>query len=93
MRLRGRVDDNHQQIVEFLRERGCTLQSLANIGKGCPDLLVGFRQQNILMEVKNGLLRPSRRVLTDEEAWWHGWWRGQVAVVESEEDVVRVLEL
>lgn len=93
MRSRGRVDDNHNAIVDALRDAGCTVQSLGNIGKGCPDLLVGFRQQNFVLEVKNGSLSPSRRELTDREAEWHGWWRGQVQVVESVEEALKAIGL
>lgn len=93
MRTRARVDGNHLAIAEALIQAGCTVQSLANLGRGCPDLLVGFRQQNILMEIKNGKRKPSARQLTDQEASWHGRWRGQVIVVESVEEALKVIGL
>lgn len=35
-----RVDQNHGQIVNFLRDIGCEVLDLSAVGRGCPDLLV-----------------------------------------------------
>lgn len=88
MRRRPRKDNNHDAIVHALRDIGCTVTSLAALGGGCPDLLVGYRGRNLLFEVKNGAAPPSDRKLTDPEIRWHGIWRGQVAVVYSPEDAL-----
>lgn len=83
MRRIARVDGNHQEIVEGLRGVGASVQSLATIGKGCPDILVGFRGVNYVMEIKDGNKPPSARKLTPDEKKWHFDWRGEVHVVES----------
>lgn len=82
-RYRARIDDNQTKIVEALRSIGATVQSLAGVGKGCPDLVVGFRSVNYLMEIKDGAKVPSARKLTPDEAEWHDLWRGEVYVVKS----------
>jgi hypothetical protein len=81
MRRAAAVDRNQSEIVLMLRTVGCTVQLLHKVGQGCPDLLVGYRGQNILLEVKDGELSPSARKLTDRQVEWHRDWRGQVAVV------------
>ena len=91
MRRAARVDANQPEIVAALRRCGCTVQSLAMVGKGCPDLLVGFRGQNVLLEVKDGAKPPSRRRLTPDETTWHASWRGQVVTVASIEDALNVI--
>lgn len=78
---RAAVDRNQSEIVLMLRKVGCTVQLLHKVGQGCPDLLVGYRGQNLLLEVKDGELSPSARKLTDRQVEWHRDWRGQVAVV------------
>ena len=83
MRRFARVDANQKMIVTALRKAGATVQSLATIGKGCPDLLVGFRGQNHVLEVKDGSKPPSAQKLTPDERDWIEQWRGQVAVVNS----------
>lgn len=92
MRRRGRVDANHAAIVKALRQVGASVQSLADIGKGCPDLLVGWRFRTWLFEVKDGSKPPSARKLTaDEENWIREWNGGLVFVVESPEQAIHTL--
>ena len=52
MRQRGRTDNNHQEIMDYLRKTmGAQVQDLSGVGKGCPDLLVGWRGVDFLLEV------------------------------------------
>ena len=74
MRARGRLDANHGEIVKYLRSIGCSVQSLAGIGKGCPDLLVSRSGVNFVFEVKDPDKPPSAQKLTeDEQKWWDNW--------------------
>ena len=91
MRRKARVDENQQEIVNALRQVGCSVVSLAPIGDGCPDLLVGHRGRNLLLEVKDGAKPPSKRKLTPDEEEWIGNWRGQVAVVYEVDDALELL--
>lgn len=61
------------------------------LGQGCPDLLVGFRGVNYVLELKDGRKPPSDRRLTPAEQEWHAAWRGQVATVYSIDDALRVV--
>jgi hypothetical protein len=79
----ARTDSNHTEIIDALRKVGATVQSLAMVGRGCPDLLVGYRGTNYLLEVKPGDKPPSRRQLTPDEDRWHATWNGAVVVVET----------
>lgn len=85
MRQRARIDQNHIAIVKALRQVGCSVKSLAALGKGYPDLLVGRAGKNYLFEVKDGDKAPSRRRLTADEQRFRDLWSGQYAVVESPE--------
>lgn len=91
MRRAAKRDDNHVDVVNALRQLGCTVQDLASVGDGCPDILVGFRGRNLCLEIKDGAKPPSARKLTPEQIIWHGQWRGQVVIVESVEQAVRVV--
>ena len=91
MRQRARVDGNHAAIVAALRRAGCSVQSLAMIGDGAPDLLIGIAGANYLVEVKDGGKPPSKRRLTPDEATWHGAWCGQVAVVATIDEALAVI--
>jgi Holliday junction resolvase len=84
MRRAARIDENQEQIVKALRAVGASVQSLAAVGHGVPDLLVGYQGKNILIEIKDGNKTPSKRKLTDDQVKWHESWNGgAVAVVES----------
>ena len=88
----ARVDQNHDQVVTALRAAGATVQSLAGVGKGVPDLLVGYKGQTMLMEVKDGFKAPSARLLTEDQIRWHGIWKGgSLAVVDSPDAALRMI--
>ena len=92
MRRAARIDENQPELVKQLRSiPGCTVQPLHMVGKGCPDLLVGWMGDNKLLEVKNADMPPSQKHLTPDEKRWHSQWAGQVAIVETFEDCLIVL--
>ena len=76
MRFAAKVDRNQPEIVKALRAVGASVHSLAPVGCGVPDLLVGFKRQTYLLECKDGLLAPSARELNDDQILWHLNWRG-----------------
>lgn len=87
MRRAARLDSNHPEIVAAFEALGCTVLSLASMGKGCPDLLVGIDLSNALVEVKDGSKCPSERKLTPDEHRFQKNWRGQWCLLERVEDV------
>jgi len=92
MRRAAKIDANQEQVVQALRAAGATVQSLAGVGKGVPDLLVGFQGKTLLMEVKDGKKPPSERKLTEQQLAWHGAWRGgPLAVVDGPDAALRML--
>lgn len=88
----AKIDANHEQVVSALRAAGASVQSLAGVGKGVPDLLVGFQGKTLLMEIKDGKKTPSERRLTEDQVKWHGAWRGgPLAVVDGVDAALRML--
>ncbi len=82
-RRAAKVDANQSEIVAALRRAGATVTPTHAAGEGFPDLVVGYRGANFLLEVKDGAKPPSGRKLTADQKEWHAAWRGQKAVVES----------
>jgi hypothetical protein len=80
-----RTDSNHTLIVAVFRAMGCSVQSIASVGKGCPDLLVGKDGWTVPVEVKDGSKPPSARKLTPDEEIWRTNWQGSYALIESPE--------
>lgn len=88
VRRAAKVDANQSDIVKALRAVGATVQVLSDVGKGCPDLLVGRAGKNYLLEIKDGDKFKSKRKLTPDQVEWHQEWCGQVAVVECVDDAL-----
>jgi hypothetical protein len=91
MRRAAKVDGNHRTIVAAFKALGCTVQSLAAVGKGVPDLLVAFAGLNHLVEIKDGSKRKSQRQFTKSQVVWASMWRAPRHLVESVEDVQRLV--
>lgn len=81
-----RVDSNQKQIVQALRKAGVSVLHLHAVGHGCPDILVGARNNNYLFEIKQegGKLTP------DEERFYVSW-LGQVHVIHCAEDALKII--
>ena len=97
MRRYAKIDANQRAIVEYLRAHGCTVVSLATVGGGVPDLLVGRNRVTLLMEVKRegvvdkkrGAAQASTNALqADFRAKWRG---GPCVVVTSPEGALSAL--
>lgn len=92
MRRAAKTDANQTAIVKALRQMGCTVQSLAAVGDGVPDLLVGVCGTTLLIEVKDGSKRPSARQLTPDQQAWHAQWTGgPVAIVIDLDGAIRAV--
>jgi hypothetical protein len=83
MRRAAKVDANQSLVVEEFRRLGASVQCLHTVGKGCPDLLIGWRTKNYLIEVKDG----PKANLTPDQVIWHYEWTGQADVIRSVADV------
>lgn len=88
-----RVDDNQAKIVEQLRRLHISVQHLHTIGKGCPDLLLGVRNKNFLIELKDSKKAPSEKKLTPDEQEFFDTWKGQVNKCETLDEILKVVGL
>ena len=89
MRHKASLDANHTEIVSQLRQIGATVVDLAKVGKGCPDILVGWRGKTYLMEIKT----KTGYVRATQEQFFRSWTGGHIAVVRSFDDAYNVLTM
>ena len=87
MRLRARTDENQREIVAALRKAGRSVVTLHQVGKGVPDLLVGYRGQNFLLEIK-----VPGGDLTDDQIEFEQTWRGDVIVARSPAEAIEATQ-
>lgn len=86
-----RTDANQKSITEQLRKCGFSVLVLSMVGHGCPDILIGAKNRNFLIEIKDGQKIPSQRKLTEDEQKFFARWKGQVNVCNSFDEIMEVI--
>jgi hypothetical protein len=97
-RRASKTDGNHGDIVAALEAAGCTVQSLAPIGRGCPDVLVAGPRKAFfngkvdvpmyLLEIKNP---DGKDEVNEAQTKWHIEWNAPVYVVRTAEEALKVI--
>ena len=87
----NRSDQNQAEIIAALRKAGASVQVLSAVAKGMPDLAAGYAGQNWFLEIKNPAKPKADQCLTPDQVEWHRNWKGQVAIVYSVADALRVI--
>lgn len=82
-----KIDLLQKEVVKGLRKIGCSVTILSAVGNGVPDLLVGFRGVNFLIEVKS----KKTATLTPDQVEFFRTWNGQVAVIYSVEEAINLV--
>ena len=89
VRRAGRTDANQTAVVAALRLLGCSVAITSGAGGGLPDIIVGFRGVNLLIELKDGDKVPSAKKLTPAEQHFVDNWKGHpVKIIETPAEAV-----
>jgi hypothetical protein len=92
MRRIARTDDNQQLIVKQLRQLGCSVAITSMMGKGFPDLVLGYQNKNFLIELKDGAKPKSQKGLTMDEAKFFTAWKGSICKCENIDEILKYIE-
>ena len=92
MRKKARVDANQKEIVQQLRKRGISVLHTHQLGKGAPDIVIGYMNQNYLIEIKDGNKSKSQQKLTHDELEFASKWGGNYAVCNSLEQILQLID-
>lgn len=87
MRLRAKVDRNQKDVVEALRKSGALVESLARLGRGCPDIVCAKHGRVVLMEIKHG----KGKLTAAQQTWMANGW--PIYLVRSPEDAIEALQV
>ncbi|SEN71732.1 hypothetical protein SAMN05216404_106176 [Nitrosospira multiformis] len=90
-RRAARVDANQPEIVDAFRKMGCSVAIVSQLKKLC-DLFVSKNKKTAAIEIKDGSLPKSKRQLTEGEMDFMHSWKGLYFIVESLDDVARVVK-
>ena len=77
-------DANERPIIDGLKQIGCTVEQLSK--KGVPDLLVGYRGKNFLIEVKT-----KQGKLTEDQIERHASWMGEIHIAMTLDEAIRIV--
>jgi len=80
MRYAAAVDANQKDIVAALRAVGAMVVPCHAVGKGFPDLLVGYLGDTWLLEIKDPSQPKHRHELTPPQKLFHAAWMGKPIV-------------
>lgn len=84
---KAKTDKNQSEIVNALRKVGASVICLHTVGNGCPDLLVGFRGETFLIEVKT-----TKGKLTSHQKTVISIWDGRpISVVRTIDDALNAI--
>lgn len=81
-----KVDNNHQEIIKALREIGASVFDTSSLGRGFPDIVVGWQGVNYLVEIKTPKGKP-----TEQQINFFVKWLGQAVLVRSASDIFQLL--
>ena len=91
MRRGSKPDLNHGEIRDGLRAiigKQC-VRDTKDVGGGLPDLMVGFQGVNYFLENKTN----EKSTLTPAEEKFHSTWEGQIDIVHSLDEAMKVIGL
>lgn len=92
MRVR-KTDTNQKQIMDLCRKvPGLSVATIHTVGRGLPDLIMGYKGMNFLIEIKDGKKSASRKKLTPDEEKFHKNWKGRIDIVEKFDDILLLLK-
>jgi endogenous inhibitor of DNA gyrase (YacG/DUF329 family) len=92
MKYGAKKDANHDDVVSALKGVGACVIDMSNVGRGFPDLIVGFDGLTILVEVKNPKTSYGRKGLNKNQVKWKEMWSGGAyCVVDSPDAALRAI--
>ena len=85
-----RVDENQKSLIHTFICLGASVLNLSTVGRGCPDLLIGYKGKTVLVEIKSS----AKASFTDPQVKFMQEWRGgAVSRIDSVDAVIRLIKM
>lgn len=84
-----KVDNNQLEIVKVFKSLGATVLNLSGVGKGCPDLLIGYKGISVLVEIKS----KTGKFTEPQLKFMEQWQGGAVNRIDSVDGAIRLIKL
>jgi rhamnose utilization protein RhaD (predicted bifunctional aldolase and dehydrogenase) len=85
-----RVDANQKQIIHTFIALGASVLNLSRVGEGCPDILIGYKNQSVLCEIKANELK---RYTEPQIKFMQNWRGGAVSRIDSVDAAIRLIKM
>ena len=87
-----KADRNPPELVEQIRKiPGTSVAHTHIVGKGFVDIVGGYNKKNFLCEIKGPKQPVWVRKLSADEEKFHKQWTGQIAVIETIDDFLKLI--
>lgn len=84
------MDENQKALIHTFIALGASVLNLSTVGRGCPDLLIGYRGKTVLVEIK----RDTKAKYTEPQVKFMQEWRGgAVSRIDSVEAAIRLIKM
>jgi len=85
-----RVDENQKSLIHTFIALGASVLNLSTVGRGCPDLLIGYKGKTVLVEIKSS----EKAKYTDPQIKFMQEWRGgAVSRIDSVDAAIRLIKM
>jgi hypothetical protein len=85
-----RVDENQKSIIHTFIALGASVIDLSTVGRGCPDLLIGYRGKSVLVEIKSS----EKATYTEPQIKFMQTWKGgAVSRIDSVDAAIRLIKM
>ena len=85
-----RVDLNHQEVVKTLHLLGASVFDASRMGLGFPDLVVGYKQKTVLVEIKSS----EQKKFTQAQLKFMENWNGSTVIrINDVEGAIRLIKV
>ena len=85
-----RVDENKKTLIHTFIALGASVLNLSTVGRGCPDLLIGYKGKTVLVEIKSN----SKATFTEPQIKFMQEWRGgAVSRIDSVDAAIRLIKM
>lgn len=86
--MRKKTDSNQKEIIRQLKSIGASVVDTSAVGKGFPDLVVGYQKQTYLVEVKSSNKAYGKSLNENQVKFKDAWKGSEIILVRNIEDFI-----
>jgi Holliday junction resolvase len=85
-----RVDENQKTIIHTFIALGASVIDLSAVGRGCPDISIGYNKQTVFVEIKSS---EKAKYTEAQVKFMQNWKGGPVCRIDSVDAAIRLIKM